>query len=140
MTLAAVITQLDNLSVSGVSNLGLDVLGGLYELPALVLDLDASRGGRDPGLVPGDVGLSTGLAVVYANHHLLVFTPGLIEVDSWSNVVTHADNYLAALVADQDLGGSLVEPLQIVSIRFGAIKLSDLFFGVTFVHRWVIRL
>lgn len=141
MGLKAAFDQLATWSVTGVTNLGVDDFWGVvpeYSLPALV-----ARLGGTGGEALGSLGISAdaGRVVVHVEHLLLVCGLGVgLQEELFYGALTHVDNYLAAVVDDLDLGGTLAEPLAIADVYAGRLSVFDsLYYGVMFRHRWVLK-
>jgi hypothetical protein len=138
MSLKAAFDRLGQLSVSGVTNVGLDDLAGMVnypDLPALVV-LPAATGGEGLQVSAFDDGAAD--LVVHVDHALLVtgLGQGLVNVRFYQGLAL-IDLYLTALKADIRLNDTLVRPIRIVGISFGPQTLGGVaYYAVTFRHRW----
>jgi len=79
--------------------------------------------------------------VVHVEHVLLIsgLGAGLVE-DRLYGSLAHVDNYLACVVDDLTLNGTLLEPLAISDVWAGVEDIGNaLYWAIIFRHRWVIR-
>ena len=143
MTFAGAVTRLLTWDPTGISNsYGLDAAFPIaqVDMPCLLLTT-AGTGGE--GLAPANVDMSDGRLVVHINHLLLLGGLGSVtrlSTISLGDVPTFVDNYMAAVKVDWDLNDTLSEPLRIVATTFGPLDVAgNLYTGVAFRHRWVVR-
>jgi hypothetical protein len=142
MTIAAAITQLLALSVTGVKS-NVAVGGRPPETPDLpALRLDNISQPFSEGLQAWNVAADKGTVTVFYDHKLLIGGARMgFVTDRWDDRVEYVDKYLSALVGDLTLNDNLVEPLRLVVLQQDEIQLSKRYYnGIVFRHMWKIRI
>jgi hypothetical protein len=140
MSLKLAIDRLGVLSVTGVTNFGLDDTPGMIhknDLPALVIDLATSGGA---GIQSANIGHSKAETTVAFFHRLLVDMPrAKVSQELIYQSLAHVDNYFTAIKGDMTMNGNLSQPLRVLSISFGWIDWYGVkYYGVSFYHNWVL--
>lgn len=141
MTLKAAFDVVAAWAVPGVIVFGLDELTGPpaeVDLPCLVPELGGTGGET---LRPLGITAEAGQFVVHVVHKLLISGLGIgLQRERFYNALTHIDSYLAVVVTDLDLAGTLLEPLGIADTSAGVVEYGGvLYYGVEFRHRWVLK-
>jgi hypothetical protein len=140
MSLKTAIDRIETWAYTGLTtNYGAKFPGAIPRtaLPALLI-LPGEKGAA----LPFDVAYTDALVTVHLEHTLLVAgaATGLNNLRFY-NLFDAADKYLAELKTDWTLNDILLEPIQIVTTRFGLVTVAgQLYEGVVFTHKWSLTL
>jgi len=142
MTVAAAVTQLLALSVTGVTDNSAVAIRppGYADLP--VLRLQAAGQLFVEGLKAWNVAATAGSVTIFYDHMLLISGPtDGRNIDRWDSRLLYLDRYLAAITGDLTLDNNLTEPLSLILLKQSDnIQLGKNFYnGLVFRHRWVVR-
>lgn len=149
MTFRTALTNLSNLSVTGVqNNYDIDALPehlSTPQLPALlVMPIDTQDESlfKEKGQGLQTIAFSgAGQTVNYTVTHLLILAPTTTKLGIRSHLpdlVTLIDNYMSALSTDVTLNEALIQPTQ-VTVETGIFEIGKReFYGCAFRHKWLV--
>jgi hypothetical protein len=149
MTFRTALTNLSNLSVTGIqNNYDVDALPDTLstpQLPALLvqpIDTQDDSLFKDRGQGLQTIAFSgAGKTVNYTVTHLLILAPTHTKLGIRSHLpglVTYIDNYMDALADDITLNDTLAQPTN-VKVEAGIFKVGERpFYGCAFRHSWLI--
>ncbi len=149
MTFRTALTNLSNLSVTGVqNNYDIDALPehlSTPQLPALlVMPIDTQDESlfKEKGQGLQTIAFSgAGQTVNYTVTHLLILAPTTTKLGIRSHLpdlVTLIDNYMSALSTDVTLNDALIQPTQ-VTVETGIFEIGKReFYGCAFRHKWLV--
>lgn len=149
MTFRTALTNLSNLSVTGVqNNYDIDALPdhlSTPQLPALlVMPIDTQDESlfKEKGQGLQTIAFSgAGQTVNYTVTHLLILAPTTTKLGIRSHLpslITCIDNYMNALSTDVTLNDALIQPTQ-VTVETGIFEIGNReFYGCAFQHSWLV--